>query len=394
MDTTRQTFAEGTLIEEDDFSLSPNFKYKGKVDLFANRKNLTYDGHSKLSHDCENVAPIWFSFQGEIDPNEILIKIDAETHDHDQKTLYASMIMPRDSSIMYGAFMNKLEHGRDVPVSWATGYLQYNASQNEYQVSTLQKLNESTFPGNYTSINTKTCEIKGEGQLQLAQKLGLTEVTAVGDYTFNTVNAKSDIVTTFAFDFLFEQSLLDLIAEDAKQSELAIAETDNPLYELALREWMGKEKADDLIGKMSLGKNVKVPEELRKSMFFSNVHFKWNEDTKSYMSTGQLSVSNLGKTPVNMVFDGAIELVQKRGLTDVTVYLEISPSKWYIFNYRPSTGYMKVFSSNTDFLAKMDEVKSDKRKLKPEKGGKPYQYIKGTKRTKTTFVNRIEGANL
>jgi hypothetical protein len=219
-------------------------------------------------------------------------------------------------------------------------------------------------------------------------------VQSVGNYTYNSVNNENQITSTFAIDFLFEQSLLDIIAADAKASELDIAETDNPNYELALREWLGKEQADDIIGKMSLGKNVKLPEELRKSMLFTNVNFKWNEDTKSYMSTGQLSLGNLGKTPVNMVFDGAIELVQKRGLTDITIYLEISPSKWYIFNYRPSTGYMKVFSSNTEFLAKMDEVKSDKKKLKPEKGGKPYQYIKGTKRTKTTFVTRIEGADL
>jgi hypothetical protein len=100
----------------------------------------------------------------------------------------------------------------------------------------------------------------------------------------------------------------------------------------------------------------------------------------------------MGKTPVNMLFDGGVELIQKRGNTDITMYLEISSSKWYMFTYRTSTGMMQVYSSNKEFMTKMSEIKSDKKRLKREGAKKPYAYVPGSKRARTLFMQRLEDA--
>jgi hypothetical protein len=391
VDTTRQTFAKGMILAEDDFSLSPMYRYRGDVGLKANRKNLNFDGYGKLVHECENIPPTWFSFDGEVDPNEVVIEIDNNVIDQDENALFASLIMPRDSNLMYGAFIDKKDSYRDVPVSLATGYLEFDPTGRKYRVSNLQKLNESTFPGNYVAIDIKKCTLEGEGQLQLTQKTGHVNVQAVGNYDYNSINNKTVLDVSMTFDFLFDDALLQLIIEDAKKAELEPT-NENPNYELTLKELMKKEDADEMISRIGLSKNVKIPEELRKTFFFSKLDLKWNEATSSYITTGQIGVGNMGKTPVNMMFDGGIELVQKRGNTDITIYLEVSPSKWYIFSYRPSTGMMRVFSSNKEFMTKMMEIKSDKKKIKREGEKKQYVYMAGSKSSRSKFLMRLEDA--
>lgn len=392
VDTTRQTYAKGIILAEDDFSLSPMYSYKGDVRLQANRKNLTFDGYGRLVHDCKEILATWFSFEGEVDPNEIVIQIDENVVNQDNTALFASLIMPRDSNIMYGAFVNKKHHYRDVPVSLATGYLEFDPSGRKYRISNLQKLNESSFPGNYVALDIKNCTLEGEGKLQLTQKTGRVDVVAVGNYDFNSINHKATFDASMTIDFLFDDGLLNLIVEDAKKSELEPTE-ENPNYELTLKELLKKEDADEMISKIGMAKNVKIPDELRKTIFFSKLDLVWNEETTSYISKGKIGIGNMGKIPVNMMFDGGVELVQKRGGTDITIYLEISPSKWYIFSYRSSTGIMSVFTSNKEFIEKMREIKPDKKRIKREGELKQYQYMPGSKRLRSQFLLRLEDAN-
>lgn len=392
VDSTRQTYANGIILEDDDFSLSPMYRYRGKVNLFANRKNLTFDGYGKLVHECKNISPSWFSFLGEVDPNEVVIAVDESILDNDGTALFASVIMPRDSNEMYGAFINKKRSYRDVPVSLATGYLEFDPSGRKYRISNLQKLNEQTYPGNYVAINTKDCSLEGEGKLDFTQDMGRVEVQAVGNYTYNSIDNKAVFNTSMAIDFLFDDGLLALILADAQKAELEPTEM-NANYELTLRELMKKEDADEMISKMGLSKNVKIPEELRKTIFFSQLKLVWNENTSSYISQGKIGVGNFGKTPVNMLFDGGVELVQKRGATDITIYLEISPSKYYVFGYRSTTGLMSVYTTNKEFIEKMREIKSDKRKIKRDGEIRQYQFMAGPKSLRTKFLLRMEDAN-
>lgn len=391
VDTTRQTYAEGIILEDDDFSLSPMYRYRGKVNLKANRKNLTFDGYGKLVHECKGIPALWFSFLGEVDPNEIVINIDENILDNDGEALFASVVMPRDSSEMYGAFINRKRSYRDVPVSLATGYLEFDPSGRRYRISNLQKLAESSYPGNYVEINIKDCSLKGEGQLDFVQKTHRVNVQAVGNYTYNSVNNKAEFNTSMLVDFLFDDGLMGVILADAQKAELEPTDV-GPNYELTLRELMKKEDADEMISRMSLSKAVKVPNELRKTIFFNQLSLFWNEDTKSYMSKGKIGIGNFGKTPVNMQFDGGIELVQKRGLTDITMYLEISSKTWYIFSYRASTGIMSVFTSSKEFIEKMREIKSDKRKIKREGDMLQYTYQLGSKTLRSRFMLRMEDA--
>ena len=53
---------------------------------------------------------------------------------------------------------------------------------------------------------------------------------------------------------------------------------------------------------------------------------------------------------------------------------------------------MSVFTSNKEFIEKMREIKSDKRKIKREGETMQYQYMMGAKSLRSRFLLRLEDA--
>ncbi len=391
VDTSRQTYDLGILTAEDGFTLSPMYSFKGDVELKANRRNLTFSGYGRINHDCKDVPATWFSFESEVDPEDIVITIDSTISNEAGNKLISSLMIPRDSSILYGAFLSKPISRSDIAVNPATGYLDFNSATREYRISNIEKLNERSFPGNYVALNTKTCVLDGEGRLELARKTGLVKVTTIGNYKLNTINHDVNFETVMLIDFLIDDNALGLIMADILESELDPVEIDRPVYEVALRELLGIKKADDMIGKLNLGKSVRLPDQLRSTFFFNDVKFIWNKETESFMSKGKIGIGNITKEPVNFYVDGGIELIPKRTGTDIVIYLEVSPGSWYIFSYKASTGYMRVYSSNKEFMKVIMDVKDSNRKLTGEKGTRPYIYTPGSKRQRSEFLRRFDG---
>lgn len=394
VDTSRQTFAEGILTSDNDFTLSPMYRFKGDVKMLANRRNLKFEGFGQLNHDCKDVPLEWFGFSSEVDPNDIVITIAPGLTNDNGDELLTGVVLPSDSADLYGAFLSKPKSKKDFTINPPTGYLDFDAATREYRISTLEKLAERSFPGNYVALNTQTCELDGEGQLNITEGMGFVEVKPVGNYTYNPIDGKLKIDAVATVNFMIEESAMGMMLSDIYDAQGEEANTERPIYEIGLREFLGKEDADEMISRMSLGKTVKIPDQLNTTFFFADVKFNWNSDDKAFLSEGKLGIGNIDKNLVNSSISGGIDLLRKRSGTDLRIFVEPSPSKWYVFDYRASTGYMKVYSSNEQFNTTIIDLKADKKKIKPEKGQKPYIYtvMSSTiaKRIRNEFLDREE----
>lgn len=389
LDTSRQTYATGKVLPEDGFMLSPAFAYQGKFRMEANQKSLYFNGYGQLNHTCEMMQPTWFRLVSQVDPNDVVIEIEEPT-DMSNQPVWSTLIVPRDSSLLYSTFLTKPETKGDHQVCQASGFLVYDKPTKEYRISSFEKLNERSLPGNYVSLNTGTCIVEGEGKLNIVRNPGVITIQPVGKYSHNTINNEVTMEMTMLVDFLFDKKSLGIMQKAIVEMEgLAATDIDGAVYETALREFLGTEKADEMIGKLSLGKNVKVPEELEKTMFFSNINMKWNPDKEVFQSVGPIGISNFGNDQVNRYVDGHIVVENTRTGVEIDIYLEASGGTWFIFNYKASTGYMRIFSSVEEFNLAVDEVKRDDTKLKV-KGQRPYVFMKGTKRLKSDLMKKVD----
>jgi hypothetical protein len=359
-DTSGQTYAEGTISDSSQFMLSPAFDYRGKVVLAANNEYLVFDGTTGLQHDCA-IGKSRLKFRGEINPTDIYVPVTGSLENDKGEPITAGLMstVSADSVHIYGSFLSPRKGKTDVSVVTADGFLFYDKGSREYRISNREKLVERSLPGNYVSFGTKTCSVYGEGKMALGGNLGKVYMNPIGNATHNTVDHSTSFDLVIGLDFFISDKAMDVLVEDITASTgLVGTDPTRTTYQRALNEMVGKERADKLISEIQIrGEYKKFPDELKYTLFFTDVQMVWNQKTKSYISSGKLGLGTVGKTMVNKYIPGTLMLERKKSGDVLSIYLELDNGKWYTFSY--SNGIMLCYSSNEKFTTILKEIKDD-----------------------------------
>lgn len=392
VDTTFQTFAETNIPDSSKFRLSPNFEYKGKVKLKATANFLVFDGAARISHDCASIPKTWFKFESEINPNSIYIPISPEPVDVFGKPIAASMMVTTDSTHFYSAFLSPKESALDASVLPADGFLFFDKSSREYRISNKEKLVERSLPGNYLSLNTAQCKMYGEGKINFGGDFGQVKVESFGSAVHLLIPDSTIFDMIMTVNFFFDDGAIDKMGDAiVANTELSPTDFGRPVFEKGMREMLGKELADKLISQLNLyGSYKKFPDELKKTLFISDIKMKWNKETRSYTSYGKIGISNINKSQINKYVDGRVEIIKKRGGDILNIYLELDANNWYFFNY--TRGTMLAVSSNEAFNTAIKELKPEKRQKDGDKEKKEpnYNFNITTAAKKTQFLRKTE----
>lgn len=388
VDSSSQTYAKGDISAQRQFKLSPEFDFKGKVRLNASQKALTFSGSTRLLHECEpGIERSWFQFEADVDPDEIYIPIGDVVLDDEEDVLGKAVLLDVDTNSIYSAFFSPIRNKTDRVLASATGYLMYEPSVEEYRISTAEKLTQFSLPGNYLSLKSKECRVYGEGDLSFGVNLGQVDLQTVGnivhDLKSGSVNYDAMLLLNFFFADNAIESMAKVLAENAQGEPLNF---DRGTYQKGLRQLVGSDEADKLLSQITLSGSFKrFPSQLEKTMFLTDVQLKWNPETQSYQSEGRIGVGNVLKRQVNIKMDGKVEIARTRTGDELTIYLEADQNTWYFFQF--SRNIMQAFSSDEEFNKVITELKSDKRKLKTERGEAPYSFMLSSKRKRDDFLN-------
>lgn len=392
VDTTYQTYAETEIKDTAKFRLSPMFEFKGKVKLKATNQFLVFDGSARMSHDCAAISKSWFKFESEINPMNIYIPVAKDPVDALGKPIAASMMVTTDSTHFYSAFMSPKESTNDPHVLPADGFLFFDKGSREYRISNKEKLVERSLPGNYLSLNTAQCKVYGEGKVNLGGDFGQLKVESYGSALHYIIPDSVIFDMLMSIDFFFEDNAIEKMSDQIiGMADLKPTDFSRPVFEKGMREMLGKEQADKLISQLNLyGSYKKFPDDLKKTLFITDLKMKWNKDTRSYTSYGQIGIGNINKAQVNKYVDGRIELVKKRGGDILNIYLELDQGNWYYFNY--TRGTMLAVSSNEAFNTVLKELKPEKREKAGDKDKKEPNYYFNIcpPSKKTQFLRKTE----
>lgn len=389
VDTTYQTYAESTIADSANFTLSPNFDFKGKVKFTANNQFLNFNGFCKITHDCKEIGINWLNFSSDINPLQIYIPVSAEPMDIHNDKLEASIVVTNDSTHLYSSFLSKKIAKSDLEVLPADGFLFFDKSSREYCISNKEKLVERSQTGNYLSLNTTKCLVYGEGKLNFSSDLGQVKMEAVGNARHFLIPDSTSFDLMMNMDFFFDDNAIEKMAiAITNTAGLTSVDYSRPLYEKGLRELVGKDKADKFIAQINLyGSYKKIPDELKHTFFLSDVKMKWNKETRSFTSIGEIGIGNINKFQINKFINGNIEIIKKKSGDIVNIYLELESGNWYYFNY--TRGLMQAISSNEVFNTIIKELKSEKREMKTQKGEASYEFNLSIIKKKSDFLKRL-----
>lgn len=391
-DTSGQTTSEGVIPEQDNFKFNDYFSFAGKVFLQAAQEFLTFDGGTRIVHNCNKIGKSYLKFTGEINPKDIQIPIPKKAIDMNNAQVGTGLFYSPDSNAVYATFVS-LQGGRSAKsVMEADGLLTYDKENNQYEISNKEKLEEMSLPGNYISLNTSNCMITSEGDYHISNELGQIKLKTVGNAAFDAVRDSVAFNLMMVIDFFFDNGCLKKMAKDFELylGQLSPTPFEGDLFNHGIIELLGKDRGDRALSELNLyGSYKRFPDELEKSLVLNDVKLLYNSRAKSYISTGPIGLGNILKTEIfrYLSSNSIIKIEKKRGGDLLDIYLEADPNTWYYFTFQ--RGRMLAVSSNDQFNKELSELKSKSKKMNVEKGPS-YSFDITNARKKDQFLTRMK----
>lgn len=401
-DSTFTTYAEGEIKEEENFKLSKNYEFIGKVELYAVNKSLIFDGATRISHACDQLAKNRMNFRAQIDPLDIYIPVGEDLQDENKDPIGAGLVMnpSPDSLGIYSTFLSRKGSVNHPNVITASGFLYFDKASKEYRISNKEKLLERSLPGNYISLQTDNCIVEGDGTITFGAELGQLSAISVGVVKHNMQTDLVELAGGMVIDFPFNDDALEKMADKINKSpDLLPIELGKTFYKKTLTELIDKDKAEEIFSEITLKQEIKgkFPKELLKSMYIADVKFKWDAEMNAFVSQGLIGIANIKKEQVYKYVNGKIVIEKKtpdskgNSKDKIYIYLDVDPTAWYYFEYSMGKeGKMQVVSKDNDFNSVIAETKEDKMKYKGDKGVADFSFLLGAPSKRSGFLRRFE----
>ena len=390
VDSSMQTLAEGSISDSAGFVLSPEFAFKGAVELHAAEKKLMFNGGFHPVTDCFHEKPEWVKFTSSIDPDHVQIPVVFPLKNTDLEPINLGLMFFNTEDKISPSFFRRKISFSDTTMIAAEGLLEYNVPATEFRIARPEKLKDLLLNENYLALNTGSCMVRGEGKINLSLKSGNLKIENYGVLDYFIFPDSVRLHCAMALNFPFSERGLQRFSSQLESVNMPGVKLMSTPYAMAAENILGKQEFDRLKNEQSLiGKYKKFPEALERALFLADVSMKWDSATHAYVSYGNIGIASVGKNQVNRYAKGIIEFCKKRNGDDFTIYLELSPNDWFFFNYR--NNMLMALSSDLNFNDIIREEAQSRTEQKRVSGlAKGFTYTVATERKKRDFLRKYQ----
>lgn len=383
------TIAHGGINIDQPLNLNEYFRFYGNITLMADSQYLSFDGSANVIHQCERLNLSWFDFDGNVDPSAVKLPFDLPLM-YDNDTLSYGLVMNKDSAALQTTFIGKpWKQSAHIAVG-AEGYITYNPNSGEYEIGSLERLDDETVSANYLAFNPKTCNISGEGLFDPGVSLGQVTTRGFAAYESDYKEDKISLRASLGLDFYLHKDLSAHMIENFAGFPFltpVMASETKLVDEIQLR--LGKKRGEKITDELNeSGVLKKIPEELEAFLNFSDVRLEWDKASNAYRSVGDLGLTAIDGKIVDLYVPGYLEIQRKKSGDVVNLYLELDATTWYFFNYQK--GVMQVVSSAEDFNMIIEELKDKDKELNTKKDEPEYRFILTTVKRRNDFVKKMK----
>jgi len=390
-DAAGHSQGKGTIGMNSGFALSPAFRYYGEVEWHNDEPLLLFDGQVQIVHSCNENIRQWIRFTDRINPDSVSIPIDSVTVNDQNERLFKGFYLSNQPVELYSTFIGPHLRYSDQPLISAWGRLWYDESRSRYLLASGQKKSDPAADAPLLSFDANRCICEADGKTGLGVDLGQVKLTGAGRLIHDLRQDSVSGTMTLTLDFFMDDKILDYMARSINNaSRTEPVNYADPLFRESFRYLLGKTKADELLGQLSMmGRWRKVPEELLHTLVMTDVHLGWNPETGSYQSAGKIGIANIRDKGVNKKVDGYLEIVHKRSGDTFSLYLELERQGYFFFTY--SRGILQCISGPKyeKFNTLLRSTKEAKRIQETQPWEPGFQYYPGQYRQVQEFLMRF-----
>ncbi len=376
LDTAFQTIASGKIEESAQFKLSEQFDFYGKVNLKASTQFLTFDGATRINHDCDQFAKNWMKFKTDIDPNNILIPVSDNMKDLNGKDIAVGMILRNsndyDSLKVYPTFLSSVESKSDHTLFTASGVLTYNDQAKEYRIASAEKLINRAEKGNYISLHVESCSMKGDGVVDLALGIPDVEFKTVGTIEYNTADRRTSMNLSGSLAHFYDEKAMEFMTNGIAITEgLTGVDFNRTTLEQSIKELVDEKSAENFKSDYTIKGEVKrIPKEMQKPVYFTNLRLVWDDRNKAFLSKEITGIVNLYNSPVMKDFTVklavAYSVKQSERGNKLMYMVDLPGNKYYYYHFArlKKDTRLQVFTTDKLLEQYLLELKEDKKKHK------------------------------
>lgn len=389
VDINGVTVANGRVPEKDNFLINPYFAFAGNAVLHANDPLLDFEGGFRIFQDCYRPRrDDWVWFHNRLDPEDVRITLANPIRTVGGDDIETSMFISDYEDEIYPAIFENRILTDDIIMYKATGTISYDTVTDRYGI--FEAGSGAPQEGDrYFYLDRKSCSVDVFGQIDMALDFNYIDLLSYGQMSYLVVPDSATFNLTLSLDFFIDESLLNMMADSIFIADLKGVDIAGPAYSSVLNQMLGAQKAAELKQDIAVyGTMRRMPEELVHTLVFTDLNMSWNSVSNSYVSSGPIGILGTGSNAVNRYVNGYVELIKRRSADVVTLYLELSPSQYYFFDYRADI--MQVVSSDIKFNERIESIKPEKRTTSRPEAEFSYEYTVSTRRRVLEFLRRME----
>lgn len=387
-----QTVAAGDIPEDQNFKLNAYFDYKGKAQLKAKEKGLSFNGTTRIKSTCENIPNNWLVFEGQVDPKDARIPVGKEMKSDIGKQLSVGLTINNTTDELYPTFLSEKNSSKDGTLISAEGFLWYSADDKSYKVGSVERSKGESI-GNLISLNTSTCDVTGEGMHNFGIDLGQVDASLYGKSKYKNSTGVATLKGAVRLDFYLDKKFLEIIGtkfkEDAFLQPAALYDSE---FNAALNVWLDDKKAKKAQEELNTqGTLNKVPDELEVPFVFADVSMKWDSNLTSFVSDNTMDLGIILKDQIYAKVRSKMQVMKSKRGNELNLYLEQDPKNWFYFRYKQDVNpRMQVYSPVEGYMSIFEEIKEADRELKTKKDEAKYKFEPGSSSAKAIFFERFE----
>jgi len=386
------TNASGSLPPGEIFFLSPEYFFTGDISVKVNNKNLRFTGGYQINQECLYLQESWIAFDNHIDPESIYFDISRNSKSLDSTQAIFGIAYSNSRGKFYPRVFQSLENAGDIIVVDAYGRMDFDAKTSSYRVGSKERLNNNLMDDNLVELEMNRCVLRADGILDL----GLTDpnfvVKAAGVIENKIIPDSTYLSSSLLLDFFFDKIALQMMTDSIRLTNNKPVDPADGMFPVFLKKMLGTEKSALMLTELALyGQIKKLPEILKHTLLFTDLNFRWDDASKSFVSIGKIGLGSVNGQPVNKYIEGYIQIAKGRAGSGINIFLRPAKEQWYFLSYK--YGVLQVLSSDNEFNMYIEEMKPEKRMINPNSDDDYYEFVISTRRKSIDFLRKMEQIN-